>query len=467
MANNRIDSIITSARWEIDPAFGLQALGKYLSDCAMMESGAAFADLGYAEQRAALEPTIVGMSAAKVSGRSSLSDPDIPAGSIAHLRLSGVMRLEDGMSSRGVRSLIQDIRTADANPKIDGILLEVSSGGGESLSGTELQNALTDVQRGGRTVVGVYAQMIASAAIRGTLPAEFIIAAGAGTPVGSIGTYTSIDRDALEYVRENVVDVYARQSTQKNAEYRAMMDGDFEPLIDSLTESAQVFIDEVFAAREIQGTASQIAEVESGKLLTAADALSRNLIDGIGTFDDAVDRLTTAVANNQSTPPAGDLSYQQRTNMNSIQKFLSGLIPSLNTKLGTELKDDATPEAVQDAVDAADGIADIRDALTAASTEQADALTALTEKVNGRDEAFDALTKQVDSLTAANKTLTDAKAAMEKELADLKGTRGNVADDKTTERSNSNAPNVEQYNTTQQFGATLMPGGTSKYGNEK
>lgn len=457
MANKRIDNLIASGRWEIDPQFGLRELGRYLSECDLIESGTPIKEMGYAERRAALEPTIVGMNAAKISGRSGLTDPDIPVGSIAHLRLSGVMRLDGGFSSRGVRDLVSDIQAADSNPRISAILLEVDSGGGESASGTELQNALIDVNRNGRTRVGVYTQMLASAAVRGTLPAEFIIAAGGSSLVGSVGTYVSMSRELLDELKEDTLDIYARQSTEKNKEYRSLLEDDFEPLIDSLTQSAQVFIDEVFDAREITGTVSEISEVESGKLFIAQVALERGLIDGIGTFADAVNRLSQpANVENNSARPAGNLSNQSNTEMNSLTKFLTGLIPMLNTKVGTELAENATAEDVLAAVESAPGIAEVRDELKTAADEQAEAHTAAVADLSTK---FDALSEKVTTLTAANESLTTAKAAMEKELADLKGTRGTVADDKTTERKNTAAaPDAGKFETVRKFGETVTTG---------
>jgi len=189
MANDHLDNIILSGNWEINAYMGLQYLAGYLRDLDFIEKGGKFKDLGYADRRKELEPEIVGYSAAAgTSGRSILNSSEIPDGSIAHLRLSGAMRLEDGFSSRGVRQLVKDIQAADANPKISGILLEVNSGGGESSAGTELQNALKDVANNGKTVVGVYYQVLASAALRGTLPVNFIMAAGQSAAAGSVGT---------------------------------------------------------------------------------------------------------------------------------------------------------------------------------------------------------------------------------------------------------------------------------------
>ena len=178
MSNRKIDAIITSQKWEICPRLGYMALSQYLHECDLVEDkGHKLSDLNYSERRKELEPRILGMSA-NMSGRDTLQSNEIPKNSIAHLRLDGVMRMDDGLSSRGVRSLIADIQAADRNPRISAILLEVNSPGGESASGTALQNTLRDVVSSGNTRVGVYAHMIASAAVRGTLPAEFIIAAG-------------------------------------------------------------------------------------------------------------------------------------------------------------------------------------------------------------------------------------------------------------------------------------------------
>jgi len=268
-----IDQIIVSGQWEIEPTFGMQVLSKYVHDLELVTSGVlSFSELGYSQQRAALEPAFLNSD---LSGRSALSSSDIPSNSLVKLSLSGAMRMEDGLSSRGVRQLIADIQAADANPNVSGILIEVNSGGGESIAGAELQNALLDVQRNGKTKTLAYAIFMASAAVRGMLPVDYIMAHNNAAQIGSIGAMYSLDKSVLKYLKENIIEIYAEQSTNKNIESREALKGNFKPLQKLATSINQHFLNEVDSHRNITGTASEIAEVFTGKIYTADIALQR------------------------------------------------------------------------------------------------------------------------------------------------------------------------------------------------
>ena len=478
MSNPKIDHIISSGQWEIDPSFGMRALSKYLADCEILSTnGATIKDLGYSEQRAALEPTVIGLNASKVSGRSALSSPDIPSGSIAHLRLSGVMRLEDGMSSRGVRSLVSDIQAADSNPRISGILLEVNSGGGESFAGSELQNALRDVQESGQTKIGVYTQMLASAAVRGTLYSDFILASSPSSPVGSVGTYATIDSKLLDEIRESMIEVYARQSTEKNIEYREMLDGNFEPLIDRLTESNQYFIDEVFAQRNISGTPSEIAQVEAGKLFKADVAVQRGLIDGVATFAQAVRRLEALIADDSSDrstynpAPGRSFNHQQSSKMKSLTAFLTSLIPLLSNR-GVKVEETASAEDVLKAMQEAPTVEELVDAKVKESTEtarlaaeaNAEAITKLTETVESLKGDLTGITAERDALAKEKEALTKTKGDLELQVNKLLGKRGNTNAKGETETANDDVPDVGSLQTAKTFSiAAAAPKEKSKY----
>ncbi|MEL6276779.1 MAG: hypothetical protein AAFU03_16900, partial [Bacteroidota bacterium] len=281
MRNLRATRALLAAQWEIDFMYGLRYLTEYMEFDASTHEAKPHAFI--------LSGGVYG------SGQEVESyNEEFERASVAHLLLSGAMRLEDGAcGAPGIRSLSQMIAAADANPTINGILLEVNSGGGESEAGSYLQNALRDVSSNGNTPVIVYAQTLASAAVRGTLPANLILASRNTSNIGSIGTMVPVDLEALKWLQENTMDLYARQSTLKNKEYRALLEGDYEPLIDFASNNAQEFIDEVEAARPgMRRTAEQAERMRAGELFIAKEAAEFGLIDGITTFQGALSQLT-------------------------------------------------------------------------------------------------------------------------------------------------------------------------------
>lgn len=449
--NHKIDHVILSAQWEIDRLYGLQMLAGYFADLAMLETdGVTFADLGYSEQRASLQPSIVGLES---SSRASLSSPDVPLGSIAHLRLSGVMRLENGFSSRGIRQLSEDIAAADANPRIHGIIIEVNSGGGESIAGTELQNSLRDVQERGQTKTAAYVQLMASAALRGLLPVDYIQASSKSAFVGSIGTYTTVNRKLLNIIRDNYQDIYARQATLKNNEYRELLAGNAGPLIDRLTQQNQIFIDEVLESRVIRGSSEDLQRVTAGALFPGSEALRVGLIDGIGTFRQVVQHLESRIDVRKSV-------YQNFNSMN-FKEYLQKLVPSLNSKLGLEIKEDASADEVLSAVEAAQSVSEATEAVREEVQKYSEEAT---EGRNKLSERMDNMEQTIKDLTAKNEALETSNKSLEGEIADIKGTRENQDDKGGKEQKTDTPPKVEQFETAKAFMNTRKTGRKSKYG---
>ena len=195
------------------------------------------------------------------------------------------MRSRDGLSSYGVNSLVNNLRNADSNADVGGVILKVNSGGGESMAGQMLQSAVRDMSK----PVLVLADFMASAAVRGTLDAPYIWATSGGSEIGSIGTMVSINRQVSEYYRANVEEIYAEQAADKNREWRDYLAGNRMPLIESLTESNDIFIQEAKQKRGIK------PEALTGRIFTADKAEQMGLIDRVGSFKQAVEFLSGVI----------------------------------------------------------------------------------------------------------------------------------------------------------------------------
>lgn len=284
MAQNRnIDAFILSGRFEIDEAWGLEQLAEYLGELALLEAGVDFNNLGIGQRRHACTPAII-CAGALVDGASPADAASVPAGSIAHLKLRGVMRAEDGLSTRGVSSLVNDLRAAYANDRIEGIILEANTGGGESLAGSMLQSAIADAPK----AVVVYAHFLASAGVRGTAPADEIIAGSEGAEVGSIGTMISLSKKFRDMYNAEVEDVYATKSPNKNAHFREYLRGNSKPLQQYIDRHNETFLEEMKKYRDLKG---DVEHTLSGAMFSAREAKRRGLIDGIGSWTYALSRL--------------------------------------------------------------------------------------------------------------------------------------------------------------------------------
>lgn len=284
-----LNRIISSANWQIDKAWGMQILSSYLHDLDMIQNGVPFSELMYSEKRAESRRIQISNEIEDFSETTldlSSFEGTIPENSIAELKLSGVMTLEDGLCHQGINSLAQSLQQADNHKSISGVLLEVNSGGGEALAGSVLQNTIRDM----KTPVVTYTHFLGSAAVRGTLGTKEIIASSKDVSVGSIGAMISLNLEAIEEHKETYKELYAESSPNKNAEWRALLEGNETPLIKRVTETADFFRSEVKKHRPLKGN---IEETLKGGIFTANKAKSKGLIDGIGTKAYAVRRLRT------------------------------------------------------------------------------------------------------------------------------------------------------------------------------
>jgi ClpP class serine protease len=207
---------------------------------------------------------------------STSSKPNSERNRIAVLNLFGTMRTEGTWCNYGIRDLADWIDYANSNSGIGGILIIANSGGGEVAAGAMLKNALMD----SKIPCVVHAEMLASAAIHGTLPANDIVAASDNARIGSIGTLVSVSKKILDYYKDNMKEIYAEQSTAKNAEFRALLNGDESLIIKDLNQTASIFQNDVKKRRPNVGDNQ---EAMSGKLFFAQEARKIGLVDAIGT----------------------------------------------------------------------------------------------------------------------------------------------------------------------------------------
>lgn len=290
MENRDIETWLFSAGLlALDWDTGIAALQQYQEELVMLRAGAKYSDLGIGARREAAMPGIITAAGTRVDDPSMLRNTSAtPSGSFAHLKLTGVMRSQDGLSTRGISTLTQDLAMAASNTNIVGVLLEVNSGGGEVTAAQMLMAALDGYSK----PVVSWAHLMASGAYYGSLPAEEIIASTDGAMVGSIGTMISLPRNFADYYKNNYVDLYATSSTRKNEDFRAFLDGDLGPLRKGLDRTNDTFHAEVKKYRSLSGN---VEDTLSGAMFQAKEARRRGLVDGIGGMEYAMKRLHAAV----------------------------------------------------------------------------------------------------------------------------------------------------------------------------
>ena len=289
--NRDIESfILSSGELEIDFLFGVSEYAHYIEDLRLLSMGLGFQELGISERRAACRPRMLVEWAGtyRFADESTISDESKTAnGSIALLQLRGVMRADSGLSSPGIDSLITSLRDAYANENIAGVIIESTSGGGESMAGNKLANAIGERNK----PVVLLGHLAASAAYRVGAAADEIIAAGDAAEFGSIGTMVTLDSQILNTYRERFQDFYGAAAPRKNGEHRQAIAGDFSGIQELVTRKTVAFQQEIARARPLRGNEARIAETLNGSVYDALEAKSRGLVDMIGNMQTAVKRI--------------------------------------------------------------------------------------------------------------------------------------------------------------------------------
>lgn len=282
--NTQIELLIGASDLCIDPMFGIQSLKTYLHQINLLKSGVSFSDLGFSDQKE-LSRTVTFYNNGKIVEGAT-------KGSIAKVSLSGVMMMEDGLCSIGIKSLSEILTQLDRSPDVDGILLEVSSGGGEMLAGQLLNSTIKDLSK----PIVAWGHYSGSAAVYATLNSTEIIASGENSSFGSIGALFSMNKKFVEQYKEEIEDIYSSQSPNKNKAFREYLNGDSSMMIEEATKADEIFMAAVRKARPLKGS---IKETLSGGMFKAKDAKNRGLIDSIGTQKYAMKRLQVYINRNK------------------------------------------------------------------------------------------------------------------------------------------------------------------------
>lgn len=209
-----------------------------------------------------------------------------PAGSFAHLQLTGVMLSQDFLWYRGVNHLAAELIAAENNPNVVGILLEVNSGGGQARAGQMLLSTMESLTK----PVYVLAHYMASAAVMATLPAHVIAASSPGVEVGSIGTYVQIHKGAVKYENDNYKTIYAAKSTLKNRFLRAILKGDYDPYEKYINQVNEMFLANVRKHRKVT------ADTLTGDMFFAKDAKAKGLIDMVKSYQEVLAMMRNKIA---------------------------------------------------------------------------------------------------------------------------------------------------------------------------
>lgn len=205
--------------------------------------------------------------------------------SVAIVQLRGAMRADGGLSSQGIDATVNDLRTAAAS-KAMGIVLRTSSGGGAVEAAQRMYSAIKEVKEV-KPVVQFVDALSASGAVFAGVASDEIVMNGVTAETGSIGVVAQFDKSELEYIKENVLSIYASQSADKHSMFKNLLSGDITAVQNEyLNPVAEAFQKLVTKERK-----SVNKDALTGSMYLAKDAIKMGLADRIGTLNTALNRV--------------------------------------------------------------------------------------------------------------------------------------------------------------------------------
>ena len=211
----------------------------------------------------------------------------------------------------GTETIARWIREADSNPNISAIILKIDSGGGE---GYATMNISATIKAATKPVVAFIDGMAASAAYWIASACQEIYMAYETDAAGSIGTYVTIPDWKAYYASEGlpIHEVYASASTDKNADFKAALEGKYDGLIKNYIDP----FNESFKNAVAENRGDKIKNIEAattGKMFSGKEAVKVGLVDGIKTFNETLARAEQlSTKSNSSTTNSTKMNMQTK-----------------------------------------------------------------------------------------------------------------------------------------------------------
>ncbi len=199
-----------------------------------------------------------------------------------------IMLSEDDWYTGNASTVLRSIRRATHDPDVEGLLLEVNSGGGGITDSDIIYKALLDFKAAqeGRVVVTIMGDLAASGAYYISLASDFILAHPT-TLTGSIGVIMQSYNFKELAQKLGVRDVTIKSGANKDMlnPFQDVNPAQQEMLQKVISAMHDRFVTLVAENRKLPK--ETVAPLADGRVFLADEALKNKLIDGIGYGDDA------------------------------------------------------------------------------------------------------------------------------------------------------------------------------------
>lgn len=227
----------------------------------------------------------------------------------------------------GSDELMAELRDAKDDPAIKAVVLRVNSPGGSAAASQEVAGEIQKLRQEGKKVVVSMADVAASGAYWIASQSDYIMA-NAATETGSIG----VIMDLLNY-EELYKKLGLRSVTIKSAAHKDIgsptrpMTPDEETILQAMVDDIfNQFVQVVAQGRRLPE--DQVRQLADGRVFTGRQAKELGLVDGLGNFEDAVQKAAELAGIEH------DYSTVDMQPVSPLQQFLRGLglkdgLPSL------------------------------------------------------------------------------------------------------------------------------------------
>lgn len=208
---------------------------------------------------------------------------------IGVVEIFGAMSKYGGMCSYGTKDYAEMINQLAADSAVAGIIIDFDTPGGTVSSVSVLEEAIVNAKKSKPLIV--IADMLCSAGYWAACKADYVFAKSELSEIGSIGVLSQIV-DVSEQQKKEGVKVHIitpPESSYKVVAYTEALKGNYAPIIsEQLSPLAIMFQENVSSNRNIN---TDVEGVLSGKVFYAKDAIKAGLVDEIGNFNDAVNKI--------------------------------------------------------------------------------------------------------------------------------------------------------------------------------
>lgn len=202
--------------------------------------------------------------------------------------LHGTLTKYETCESRGAKYFAKQITKFAEKDDVVAIILDIDSGGGAANAIPPLVEAIDFAKGKGKPVIA-HCDFCASAALWVASYCNLIYLDNEMSEIGSIGGYTTltIPPEIDPATGERIVQIYAKESPDKNKPYRLACEGDYNLVENNLSPLIKQFQDTIKSNRP--NLQANTPGLMTGAMFSCQDAVKIGLADAVKTLNETID----------------------------------------------------------------------------------------------------------------------------------------------------------------------------------